>query len=38
MSKIAPKRFGGKLDLTHTDPDGMTVKFITVYEAKKDKP
>jgi hypothetical protein len=38
MSKIAPKRFGDKLDLTHADPDGMTVKFITVYEAKKDKP
>jgi hypothetical protein len=38
MSKIAPKRLGDKLDLTHADPDGMTVKFITVYEAKKDKP
>jgi hypothetical protein len=38
MSKIAPKRFGDKVDLTHADPDGMTVKFITVYEAKKDKP
>jgi hypothetical protein len=38
MSKIAPKRFGDKLDLTHADPDGMTVKFVTVYEAKKDNP
>ena len=32
MSKIAPKRFGDKVDLTHASPDGLSVKFITVYE------
>ena len=32
MSKIAPKRFGDKLDLTHASPEGVSVKFITVYE------
>ena len=32
MSKIAPKRFGDKLDLTHADPNGFSVKFVTVYE------
>jgi hypothetical protein len=32
MSKIAPKRFGDKLDLTHASPDGGAVQFITVYE------
>jgi hypothetical protein len=38
MSKIAPKVYGDKLDLTHAAPDGGPVQFITVYEAKKDKP
>jgi hypothetical protein len=32
MSKIAPKRFGDKLDLTHASPDGGAIQFITVYE------
>ena len=36
-SKLAPKKYGNKLDLAHADPDGMTVKFITVYEAAKGK-
>ena len=31
-SKLAPKKYGNKLDLTHADPDGLSVKFITVYE------
>jgi len=39
MSKIAPKRFGDKLDLTHAAPDGgpMTVEFITIHEAPKSR-
>jgi hypothetical protein len=37
MSKIAPKRFGNKLDLTHADPDGLTVTFVTVYEGEAPK-
>jgi hypothetical protein len=38
MSKIAPKVYGDKLDLTHAAPDGGPVQFITIYEAKKEKP
>jgi hypothetical protein len=38
MSKIAPKKYGDKLDLTHAAPDGGPVQFITIYEAKKEKP
>jgi hypothetical protein len=40
MSKIAPKKYGDRLDLTHAAPDGgpMKVEFITIYEAKKEKP
>jgi hypothetical protein len=37
MSKIAPKVYGDKLDLTHAAPDGGPVQFITIYEAKKEK-
>jgi hypothetical protein len=37
MSKIAPKIYGDKLDLTHAAPDGGPVQFITIYEAKKEK-
>jgi hypothetical protein len=37
MSKIAPKRFGDKLDLTHASPDGGAVQFIIVYEAPKSR-
>ena len=37
MSKIAPKRFGDKVDLTHASPDGGAVQFITVYEAPKSR-
>jgi len=37
MSKIAPKRWGDRLDLTHASPDGGAVQFITVYEAPKRK-
>jgi hypothetical protein len=37
MSKIAPKVYGDKLDLTHAAPDGGPVQFITIYEAKKGK-
>jgi len=36
MSKIAPKVYGDKLDLTHASPDGGPVQFITIYEAKKE--
>jgi hypothetical protein len=32
MSKIAPKIYGDKLDLTHAAPDGGPVQFITIYE------
>jgi hypothetical protein len=37
MSKIAPKIYGDKLDLTHAAPDGGPVQFITIYEAKKER-
>jgi hypothetical protein len=37
-SKLAPKKYGDKLDLTHAAPDGGPVQFITIYEAKKEKP
>jgi hypothetical protein len=36
-SKLAPKKYGDKLDLTHAAPDGGPVQFITIYEAKKEK-
>jgi hypothetical protein len=32
MSKIAPKFYGDKLDLTHAAPDGGPMQFITIYE------
>ena len=35
-AKLAPKKYGDKLDLTHAAPDGGPVQFITIYEAKKD--
>jgi hypothetical protein len=31
-SKLAPKKYGDKVDLTHASPDGGAVQFITVYE------
>jgi hypothetical protein len=34
-SKLAPKKYGNKLDLTHADPDGGAVTFVTVYESPK---
>ena len=36
-SKLAPKKYGNKLDLTHADPDGLTVTFVTVYEGEAPK-
>jgi hypothetical protein len=36
-AKLAPKKYGDKLDLTHAAPDGGPVQFITIYEAKKEK-
>jgi len=36
-AKLAPKKYGDKLDLTHAAPDGGPVQFITIYEAKKGK-
>jgi len=36
-AKLAPKKYGDKIDLTHAAPDGGPVQFITIYEAKKEK-
>ena len=36
-SKLAPKKYGNKLDLMHADPDGGAVTFVTVYESTGGK-
>jgi hypothetical protein len=36
-SKLAPKKYGDKVDLTHANPDGSNITFQTVFEPKPDR-
>lgn len=33
-SRLAPKKYGDKVDHTHANPDGTPITFTTVYERK----
>lgn len=34
VGKLAPKKYGDKIDLTHANPDGTPIVFQTIYESK----
>lgn len=36
-SKLSPKKYGDKVDLTHGNPDGSPITFQTIFETKPDK-
>jgi hypothetical protein len=35
MSKLAPKKYGDKVQAEHSGPDGGPIEFRTIYEAPK---
>ena len=37
VGKLAPKKYGDKLDLTHANPDGTPIVFQTIFEPRPEK-
>lgn len=35
-AKLQPKKYGDKLDLTHANPDGTSIVFQNIFEAKPE--
>jgi len=36
-ARLAPKKYGDKIDHTHANPDGTSIVFLTTVEAKPDR-